>query len=173
MELDDVKLLTAVAGGSERAFNALVDRYQQSLRTFLRGRDDAEDIAQETFVAVWSQAKSFRGQSTVKSWLFSIGWRKAKDSQRRWFRSSLRDAAYLELSPSDQERTGVAENSHALNQALAALSLEQRAAVVLCLGLGLSHPEAAELLTCPLGTVKSHVLRGRAKLREILGAEKC
>src|SRR5262249_37218334 len=57
---------------------------------------DADDIAQETFLAAWTQAKSFRGQGSVRSWLFSIAWRKAKGSQRQWFRSARRDTAYHE-----------------------------------------------------------------------------
>src|SRR5215831_19498874 len=100
MDLDDENLLSAVRDGSEHAFNTLIDRHQQPVRTFLRGLlandSDADDVAQETFLAAWTQAKSFRGQGSVRSWLFSIAWRKAKGSQRRWFRSMRRDTAYHE-----------------------------------------------------------------------------
>jgi RNA polymerase sigma-70 factor (ECF subfamily) len=51
-------------------------------------------MAQETFLAAWNQARSFRGQASVRSWLFSIAWRKAKDGQRRWFRRRRRDTVY-------------------------------------------------------------------------------
>lgn len=173
MDAEDSALLADVCTGSERAFNMLMDRHQQALRIFLRGliasRDDADDIAQETFLVLWMQAKSFKGQSSVKSWLFSIAWRKAKDSQRSWFRRGRRAAAYHELTSSDSDRHIGVEDRHALQQALASLSLEQKAAVMLCLGYGASHSEAAEVLGSPLGTVKSHVARGREKLREILG----
>jgi RNA polymerase sigma-70 factor (ECF subfamily) len=98
MEEDDASLLAAVQNGSERAFNTLIDRHQQAVRTFLRGLtanpSDADDIAQDTFLAAWTQAKSFRGQGSLRSWLFSIAWRKAKGNQRRWFRSARRDTAY-------------------------------------------------------------------------------
>ena len=60
----DEALVAAVRDGSERAFNELVDRHQQAVRTFLRGitaYDDAEDMAQETFLAVWTHARSYRG----------------------------------------------------------------------------------------------------------------
>ncbi len=63
--------------------------------------------------------------------------------------------------------TGATE--YALEQALGTLSLDQRAAVMLCLAYGLTNEEAAEALHMPLGTVKSHVLRGRERLREVLG----
>ncbi len=170
MDWDDDSLLAAVRDGSERAFNTLIDRHQQAVRTFLRGitanRSDADDIAQETFLAAWTQAKSFRGQGSVRSWLFSIAWRKAKGSQRRWFRAARRDTAY-HLDPTTPKT--IMEDRIAVRQALLSLPLDQRAAVILCLGDGYTHAEAAAVLATPLGTVKSYVLRGREKLRGILG----
>jgi hypothetical protein len=68
----DEALVAAVRDGSERAFNELVDRHQQAVRTFLRGvtsYDDADDMAQETFLAVWTHARSYRG-GNVRAWLF-------------------------------------------------------------------------------------------------------
>jgi RNA polymerase sigma factor (sigma-70 family) len=175
MEEDDDILLAAVAEGSERAFNALIDRHQQAVRTFLRvlmgNHSDADDIAQETFLAAWTQARSFRGQATVRSWLFSIAWRKAKGSHRQWFRSARRDTAYHESFSGVEAPQTAAEDRISLRQALMSLPLEQRAAVLLCLGDGYTHAEAAELLAAPLGTVKSYVLRGREKLRGILGGK--
>jgi RNA polymerase sigma factor (sigma-70 family) len=169
---EDAELLAAVCEGSERAFNRLIDRHQQAVRNFLRGiaaREDADDIAQETFLAAWTQARAFRGGSSVRSWLFSIAWRKAKGAQRGWFRRRARETAWNEMSSGDKPREVPAEDRLALDQALATLPLDQRAAVMLCLGCGLTHAEAAEALDIPLGTVKSHVLRGRERLRDVLG----
>jgi RNA polymerase sigma factor (sigma-70 family) len=175
MDEDDEILLSAIQGGSERAFNTLIDRHQQAVRTFLRGltanHSDADDIAQETFLAAWTQAKSFRGQGSVRSWLFSIAWRKAKGSQRRWFRSARRDTAWHDFSGGDEAAETSAEDRILLRQALLSLPLDQRAAVTLCLGSGYTHAEAAMMLAIPLGTIKSYVLRGREKLRGILGGE--
>lgn len=169
----DESLLAAVRDGSERAFNMLIDRHQQAVRTFLRGltanHADADDMAQETFLAAWTQAKSFRAQGSVRSWLFSIAWRKAKGSQRRWFRSARRDTAWHEFLGGDEALETPAEDRILLRQALLSLPLDQRAAVVLCLGSGYTHAEAAEMLAIPLGTIKSYVLRGRERLRGILG----
>jgi len=173
-DAEDVALLEAVRGGSERAFNLLIDRHQQAIRMFLRGVTtpaDAEDAAQETFLAVWTQAKNFKGMSSVRSWLLSIAWRKAKGMQRWFFRSRKRETAYYDeaaITGMTAESGDPAERL-ALNQALAQLTTDQRAAVMLCLGCELSHGEAAEVLEMPLGTVKSHVSRGRARLREFLG----
>jgi RNA polymerase sigma factor (sigma-70 family) len=170
MTPDDGDLLAAVAEGSDRAFNLLVDRHQQALRTFLRGLisgvEDADDIAQETFLAVWKTARAWRGGS-VKGWIFAIGWRKAKDAQRRGFRRQARDQAWHEVS--DKSSGGGAHARVELAEALSALSLDQKAAVMLCIGCGFTHDEAAQALGQPLGTVKSHVLRGRARLIEVFG----
>jgi RNA polymerase sigma factor (sigma-70 family) len=171
---EDAALLAAVRDGSERAFNMLIDRHQQAVRLFLRGqtaRDEADDIAQETFLAAWTNAKSFRGESSVRSWLCSIAWHKLKASQRSWIRGRRRDTTYHGMISTDEDYQTAAAEEHALHQALATLPSDQRAAVMLCLGCGLSHSETAEALDMPLGTVKSHVLRGRDRLREVLGVE--
>ncbi len=172
MEEDDESLLAAVRDGSERAFNLLIDRHQQAVRTFLRGLtvhpSDADDIAQETFLAAWNQAKAFKGQGSVRSWLFSIAWCKAKGNQRSWFRAARRDTVYHETLAGEVLETP-AEDRIAVRQALMSLPIDQRAAVTLCLGTGHTHAEAADMLAIPLGTIKSYVLRGREKLRTILG----
>jgi RNA polymerase sigma-70 factor (ECF subfamily) len=118
-------------------------------------------------LAAWTQARSFRGHGAC-FWLFSIAWRKAKGSHRRWFRAARRDTAYHEFFSNNEAQEAASEDRIALRQALLSLALDQRAAVVLCLGSVYSHAEAAEMLAVPLGTVKSYVLRGREKLRGIL-----
>jgi RNA polymerase sigma factor (sigma-70 family) len=168
-EESDAALVAAVRDGSDRAFNMLIDRHQQSVRTFLRGItswDDAEDVAQETFLAAWTHAQDFRG-GNVRGWLFSIAWRKAKGAQRNWFRRRRRDSEYHGAATPTRDM-GAADRL-AVRQALAALPEAQRAAVVLSIGCGLTHAEAAEALALPLGTVKSHILRGRERLRTALG----
>jgi RNA polymerase sigma factor (sigma-70 family) len=171
---DDAALLAAVRDGSARAFNTLIDRHQQAVRMFLRRLTnfaDADDIAQETFLAAWMQAGSYRGGGNVRSWLFAIAWRKSQGAHRRRFRSWRRDAAYHEAASEDEVRPLPPEDRIALEQALAGLAIDQRAALVLCLAFGFTHEEAAKVLGLPLGTVKSHVLRGRERLRRILGDE--
>ena len=88
----------------------------------------------------------------MRSWLFSIAWRKAKGSQRRWFRAVRRDTAYHEFFSGDKAAETPTENRILLRQVLLSLPVDQRAAVVLCLGSGYTY-----------------VLRGRDKLRGILG----
>jgi RNA polymerase sigma factor (sigma-70 family) len=173
MSDDDAELVTAVRAGSEVAFNLLVDRHQQAVRTFLRrllgNEADADDMAQETFLAAWTHARSFRAESSVRAWLCGIAWRKAKGAQRSWARQRSRETRSIGSAHHEQpspENSGAAsmEDRLAVKRALHALPLEQRAAVTLCLVCGFSHSEAAGILGAALGTLKSHVLRGRERL---------
>jgi RNA polymerase sigma-70 factor (ECF subfamily) len=168
MSDDDVALVIAVRGGSELAFNRLVDRHQQAVRMFLwrllGNEADADDMAQETFLAAWRHARSFRGDASVRAWLCGIAWRKAKGAQRSWARQRSRDAEHHVRVSSEDRGAATMEDRLAVRRALQTLSLEQRAAVTLCLVCGFSHAEAAAVLGMPLGTVKSHVLRGRERL---------
>jgi RNA polymerase sigma factor (sigma-70 family) len=163
---DDDALIEEIRGGSERAFNVLIDRHQRAVRGFLRrllaDASEADDLAQETFMAAWARPESYRGEASVRSWLCAIAWRKARDAQRAWFRRRAREAKWA--GEVEQIVPAYSPESAAVAGALATLPLEQRAAVVLCLSDGFSHAEAAAILGAPLGTVKSHVARGRARL---------
>jgi RNA polymerase sigma-70 factor (ECF subfamily) len=117
------------------------------LRRALDDPADADDLAQETFLAAWSTLGRYRGQASFRSWLCGIAWRKSLTSNRAACPDAALDAA----------------------RALSALAPDERAAVALCLGADFSHAEAAEALGLPLGTIKSHVQRGRAKLLSVLG----
>jgi RNA polymerase sigma factor (sigma-70 family) len=172
---DDAALVAAARDGSNAALARLIDRHQQAVRVFLTritgNREEAEDLAQETFVTACSQLAHYRGQSSIRTWLCAIAFRKAKSARRSWFRARARDTQYAERAEQERPSEIGTEESMALKAALASLSLEQRAAVVLCLSEDFSHAEAAEALSLPLGTVKSHVARGRAKLLSVLGGE--
>ena len=171
---DDAALMAEARAGSRLAFSRLIDRRQQAVRAFLRrvaaDREDADDLAQETFVTAWTQLGSWRGQSTVRAWLLGIAWRKARSAGRSMFRRMARDRAWSEaeaLAPT----LGVSpEDRMALDGAMKRLNLDQRAAVALCLAEDYSHAEAAAILDLPLGTLKSQVLRARSKLIEALEA---
>lgn len=175
MSDDDAALVRSVAAGSEIAFNQLVDRHQQAVRKFVRrilsDESEAEDIAQDTFLAVWRNARTFRGQSSVRSWLCGIAFRKAQSLRRSWFRRRVRDNAWQEIRDLETGAGLSQEEAFGLQQALAQLPLEQRAALALCLGGDVSHAEAAEALGLPLGTIKSHIGRGRKKMLASLGGQ--
>lgn len=172
MRDDDAALIGEIRDGSERAFNVLIDRHQQAVRAFLRrllsDASEADDMAQETFIVAWTQPGSYRGSSGVRSWLFGIAWRKAKGAQRAWFRRRARDDAWA-TDMTEQVVASSSPDEVLVSRALDTLPAEQRAAVLLCLTAGASHAEAAEILGAPLGTVKSHVARGKARLLAALG----
>ena len=170
IDLDTV-LVDEARRGSSQAFDRLVAKHQQAVRGFLRrvtgDWTDADDLAQDTFVAAWAGLGAYKGASSVRSWLCAIAWRKALSHNRSRGRGAARDGEWLK----DAETAAApqAEDMIALARALAGLPIEQRAAVSLCLAAEFSHSEAAEALGLPLGTIKSHVTRGRAKLLEVLG----
>ncbi len=169
---DDAALIAEARAGSRLALSRLIDRHQQAVRAFLRrvavDREDADDLAQETFVTAWTQLEAWRGQSTVRSWLLGIAWRKARGAGRTLFRRMARDRVWAETEALLPRSEASPEDRLALDGAMAQLNVQQRAAVALCLAEDYSHAEAAEILGLPLGTVKSQVLRGRARLLEVL-----
>jgi RNA polymerase sigma-70 factor (ECF subfamily) len=170
---DDAALVAAARDGSVADLSRLIDRHQQAVRAFLGritgSRDEAEDLAQETFLTACSQLAFYRGDASVRTWLCAIAWRKAKSARRSFFRARVRDTAYADRTELERPSEVSAEETMALKAALASLPMEQRAAVVLCLSEDFSHADAAQALSLPLGTVKSHVARGRAKLLAVLG----
>lgn len=167
----DGPLVRAARGGSQSAFARLVAAHERTLRGFLRksGFGDADDIAQEAFLAAWSSLGRLRDDEGFRAWLYGIAWRKALDHGRSARRAARRDEAWREEQAADAPRGVDPADRLALEAALADLPPDQRACVTLCLGQGWSHGEAAETLSLPLGTVKSHVNRGRERLLAVLG----
>lgn len=169
----DAALVADARAGSDAAFARLVAAHQAPLRSFLRrtlgGFDVADDVAQETFVTAWASLGQLKNPAGFRPWLFGIAWKKAQDTLRSGLRRQARDRGWLEAS---EPSAGVsAEDRLALEAAMVALPSDQRACVALCLADGFSHPEAAAILGLPLGTVKSHVTRGRARLLAALTGE--
>lgn len=156
--------------GSADAFGRLVQMHQQGLRAFLRRLSgniaDADDLAQETFVFAWEQIGRFDPARSFRPWLFGIGWRKFRERKRGWLRLLTREGRAAPTETSYAPDPGLKLD---LVKAAESLAPEQRAAVLLCLGAEFTHAEAAEALALPLGTVKSHVARGRQKLAAALG----
>ncbi len=169
----DLELIEAARRGSSVAFGRLVDRHQRAVRGFLRracgSEAEAEDLAQETFVTAWERIGRFKGEAAFRTWLCGIAWRKMATARRSWARSARRETEWMETEALQRPAGGQIDQRLALEKALASLPLEQRAAVALCLGGEFSHAEAAEALDMPLGTIKSHVTRGRARLLQVLG----
>jgi RNA polymerase sigma-70 factor (ECF subfamily) len=157
--------------GSAEAYGMLVRLHGQALRAFLRrltgNAAEADDLAQDAFVFAWEKIGRFDPARDFRPWLFAIAWRKYRTRRRGWRRMLARETRYARTRETiDHADPGLALD---LAAACATLPVEQRAALLLCLGCDFSHAEAAQALALPLGTVKSHVARGREKLAAFLG----
>jgi RNA polymerase sigma-70 factor (ECF subfamily) len=156
------------AAGDAASFDVLVRQHQSALRGFLRRltRGDhalADDLAQETFLEAWRKLGQFRGDSPFAAWLYAIAWSRFLMAARRRKLEKLED--------DDGEPVRPEGASHArldLEKAFERLRAPERAALTLCFALGMAHEEAASALGMPLGTLKSHVARGREKLKTLL-----
>jgi len=181
---DEGQLVQSSRKGDLDAFNTLVQVYQgQVYNLCLRmlGSAAAEDAAQETFITAYRRLSSFRG-GNFRAWLLRIAANICCDELRR---RRSRPAASLEAaleagSPADvpsplagpEEEALRRELGRHLQQGLTALPAEQRLAIVLRDIHGLSYEELRETLGCSLGTVKSRIARGRARMREYLMARR-
>jgi RNA polymerase sigma-70 factor (ECF subfamily) len=178
----DAALIARVVAQDDRgAFGELVQRHQSAVRTCLRklcnGNDAlADDLAQETFVLAWRNLASFRQQARLSTWLYRIAtncWL-ADARKRKEVLLGDRDGDVDDAEEDDRMTTAagfVGDASHAttlrldLARAMEVLSAGERAAIVQCYDNDLSHEEAAYVLGCPVGTVKTHILRAKKKLR--------
>ncbi len=159
--------------GSDEAFSRLVTEHQQAVRAFLRRLcavpADADDLAQEAFVTAWSNMHRLRPGVSFRTFVCGIAYRKALNDRRGRARSAARDTDWSDLQA--QTTASTADERMTVEKALAALPVDQRAAVSLCIAADYSHTEAAEILGLPLGTVKSHIQKGREKLNALLGVQ--
>jgi RNA polymerase sigma-70 factor (ECF subfamily) len=171
--LPDSELIVRVVDADDRAaFGELVRRHQSAVRNFTRNLASgdaafADDLAQETFIQAYRSLSHYRGESAFATWLFGIAhnrWRNARRQQREHIPLD-RDEAAQATVPSPAP---AADLRHDLADALRLLSPDEQAAVHLCYQQGLSHSEIAAVLDWPLGTVKTHLARGKEKLRQLL-----
>ncbi|WP_432769184.1 RNA polymerase sigma factor [Sphingopyxis sp.] len=144
-------------------------RHEARLRAFLAraAGSDADDLAQEAFVRAWQRAGDYRGEGSYAAWVMGIGWRLFLDQRRTARRReglAARDDAPRHVDPRPASDAAI-DAARLLDQ----LSPQERAALTLCFGHGWSHGEAAEIMGLPLGTLKSLVLRGRAKAQKLIG----
>jgi RNA polymerase sigma factor (sigma-70 family) len=167
----DAPLVRAARAGSQAAFGRLVERHQQGLRAFLHRScgGDADDVAQDALVTAWSSLPRLRDDDGFRAWLYGIAWRKALTRRRSASRTARRDGEWLEAREGEAAPGLDPADRLSLEAAMAQLPDDQRAAIVLCLAQDWSHGEAAQALDLPLGTIKSHVARGRDRLLAVLG----
>jgi RNA polymerase sigma factor (sigma-70 family) len=181
--VSDAQLIARVLVQDDRhAFGELVRRHQSSVRACLRKLTTgnaalADDLAQEAFLLAYKNLKSFRQEAKFSTWLYRIAYNVFLADARKMKESPLAEDADLDaLSREHHEHVEAQPVARAatlkidLQRAMATLSEPERAAIIQCYHNDLSHEEAALVLGCPVGTVKTHVLRAKQKLKARLGA---
>jgi RNA polymerase sigma factor (sigma-70 family) len=169
----DAELITRVlVQDDRRAFGELVARHQSSVRGLLRrltGGDlaQADDLAQETFLRAYRGLRGYRGGARFSSWLYRIACN-VFFSRDRGSRAEPPEPLALEAGASGDGLPDALLERYDLERALASLKPRERAALVLTYANELTHEEAAVILDCPLGTLKTHVARAKEKLRRQL-----
>ena len=184
---EDASLLEGLRQGEEAAYELLIQRYERPVYNLVSrlvdDPADAADAVQEVFLKVFRKVGWFRGESSLKTWIYRIAINEARN-QRRWFgRHRQREVG---LEPAQGEAGGHAdwledqkpspfdialdhETQALIEDALNQVSPAFRAALVLREIEGLSYEEISEILEVSLGTVKSRIMRGREALRRNLG----
>ena len=179
---DDLRLIELTLAGETEAFGELVLRYQDrlfgTLAHMLGSMHDAHDVAQDAFLSAFEKLSTFRRESSFYSWLFRIAYNAAVSSRRK----RRHETASID---NHQQRTGTepadtrpstdpsralqtTENQEQVRNALSQLGEDYRDAIILKEIEGLQYAEIAELLNCPIGTVRSRIHRARQELRDRL-----
>ena len=169
----DADLIAAHRAGDQRAFGELAGRYRSRMWgiavRMLNHPEDAADVVQEALVAAYRRAGSYRGEASVRTWLHRILVNACIDRIRHEQRRVVVPFPETEPPALRPDMAGELVTRLAVVDALAALPVAQRAAVVLVDVQGWPLNEAAGILDVPVGTVKSRCSRGRARLAVLLG----
>lgn len=169
---DDFQLLTAVTKGDERALKAIHRRHFMKLTSFAhRFTGDhaaAEEVANDTFLVIWRSSASFQKRSKVSTWMFGIAYRIARKKRQNLARRPLElNLDDCTLSDTRDMAARAIERRDIFN-ALERLKPELRAVVELTYFQGFLYSEIADMLGCPVGTVKTRILRAKEQLRHLL-----
>jgi RNA polymerase sigma factor (sigma-70 family) len=175
---EDRALMARVQAGDEAAFGVLMERWERPVKSVI-GRivlnaSEAEELAQETMVRVWQQRDKFRDGAEVRPWVFSIAVNLARNRLRWWRRRP--EVALEEWSAAEEGATGREgdgemerkERAAAVRDAIAALPLELREAIVLFEFEEMSQAEIAVTVGASVKAVEARVARAREKLRVTL-----
>jgi RNA polymerase sigma-70 factor (ECF subfamily) len=185
MTWTDEELVARSVGGDAESFNELILRWERPIyalayRTIGR-EQDARDVCQETFLRAFRALPRFRGQAKFSSWLYRIALNLCRDWLRRERRTPVVDtprdvdlmdlAAATEPSESIEDLVARRDEMRIVERAMALLPEEQRTAIVLKEYHGLTFQEIADLIGCPLSTVKTRLYQGLTVLRRELAKD--
>jgi RNA polymerase sigma factor (sigma-70 family) len=169
--IDQALVARVLLGNDSRAFEQLLRRHQGMVRAQLRrllygDEAGADDLAQEVFLLAWRKLDQFRGDARFSTWLYRIAYTCFLQADRKKA-GTLEDADGGEHEALTSPVQAI-DLQVDLERAMRRLSPGEQAVLLHCVQLGLSHEEAAYVLTMPLGTVKTHATRGKAKLQNWL-----
>jgi len=172
MKTDALLVSRVILLGDKKAFNQLVELYQSSIRRFFLNLTNAneelsKDLAQETFIKAWLNILSFRAASQFSTWLYRIAYNTFYDYARS--KKNMTDIDNIE---------GINKEIHAEStnrdinmdfmHALTILKEDERAVLLLYYMEDLSIDKISKIMGCPVGTIKSHLFRGKKKLADYL-----
>ncbi|MBR5571766.1 MAG: sigma-70 family RNA polymerase sigma factor [Oscillospiraceae bacterium] len=174
--MNEMLLLSRARGGDSAAFGELVEHYRDNVyRLAYRmcgNAHDADEAAQEAFIAAWRALPNFRGEAKFSTWLYRLTTNAAIDLMRREKRHSAADIEALPEMPDEsdslQQQVERTEQQQAVQQALSSLSEEYREILLLRYMEELDYAEIAEVLRLPSGTVKSRINRAKSALKTAL-----
>lgn len=159
---------------NKQAFNRLVLKYQSSIRRFFQNltmgdSSLSDDLAQETFIKAYLNIRSFQGVSAFSTWLFRIAYNVFYDSARA--RKYYDDLNIAELDKKNSTEIAYNQEKDDIYTALKLLRKEEQIAIVLCYMEDKTHNEIAKIMNLPLGTVKTHILKGKEKMEKFLSTQ--
>lgn len=181
------ELIKKCKKGNREAFDKLFEMYQQQViniaYSMLSDREDALDAAQEVFVRVYRNIKSFKEQSSFTTWLYRITSNVCSDMLRKRQRSAKvisinqmsdenKDIDIPDTSPTPEDNVFMNERQRLVRQAIDELREEYRVVITLCDIEDMNYDDIAEMLNLPKGTVKSRINRARAALKKKLAQKR-
>ena len=180
VELDDQQLVTASKRGDQDAFAQLVQRYQRRIFNLvyrmLQQYEEASEITQETFLAAWQGLPSFRGDARFATWLYRIAYncalKQLETRKRDWALQAALQAEQALEGEDTYKRADAQIDEHErqafVQEHLSRLPAKYRAVLILRHLQDMTYEEMAEILTMPVGTIKTHLFRARNLLKQRL-----
>ena len=178
----DAQLIDEVEKGNQAAFDILFSKYNNklyaSLLAFTKSQDLAEDLTQKTFIRVWKKIETFRGDSSLFTWIYRIAINLAKNefsskqAKNQGITDNIDDTYDLESSVSSPESHAIeAESMQAVMGFITSLPTDLREAISLREFDGKSYEEIAQITGSPIGTVRSRIFRAREEILNFMKEE--
>ena len=178
----DEMLINEIKAGNEMAFEALVLKYMPKLMSVLTGytksKDHAEELCQKTFIKVWLKINTFKGESSLFTWIYRIGINLAKNDFASRFSKNSKFTESLDQDQHDfpeyrspETELIATESEIKMMQFIQSLDEDTKTAFTLREIEGRTYDEIAKILNCPIGTVRSRIFRARQLILEFMNQE--